>query len=215
MKKVSSLLVILICTALGWAQAAPSTNQLLKIGSVAGEAGIFASLNSLITVYSEGSIRAQFGDSPKWQPVDHSGPVSFEIKDEHLRRSQDNVPLAVAHEFDFCDALNQVNISTTVDKAIVLLLPKGSKIKAAEEINERLSLIVYSSASEPVRYDIHVALFKKSSAHSYSIIGTDTISTNGSYCGMRSFGEQYRAIFVDEPAGSSDFSAAYFYELRP
>jgi hypothetical protein len=207
------LLVLLFCMSA--MPQNPGESRLTKVGGIAGEAGMFASSNRLITIHSDGSIRAQFGANGKWQVIDHSGPVSFELKGDAMRKSQDSVPLAVAHDFGFCDALNQVDISSTIDKGLRSTLPKNARVKATESIRDKLTLLVYASGSDSVRYPLRLALVQNDGEHKYSVVGEDSISTDGNYCGMQSLVGGYRVILVDEPAGSSDFSAAYVYMLRP
>ena len=192
-----------------------SVVHLRKVGGIAGEDGMFASLNRLITMHSDKNIRAEFGANSKWQLVDHSGPVSFELKGDSMERSEDNVPLAVAHDFEFCDALNQVDISSTIDKGLVSALPQSARVKAVESIGEKLTLLVYAIGDNPVRYTVRVALVQYDGAHKYSILGADTVSADGNFCGMHSLVGGYRVILMDEPSGSSDFSAAYVYILKP
>jgi hypothetical protein len=207
--------ISLVASAMCASSQTPIPNHVVRIGAIAGESGVFASLNRLITMYSDGTIRAQFGVESKWQAIDHTGSVSFEVKEVNLRRSQDNVPLAVAHEFDLCDPLNQIDLSTTVDKNLALLLPKGSRIKAVEDTGHGLTLVIFATNDERVRYETRLALIESGQGHTYSTVGKSTVSTVGNYCGMRSLGDEYRAILIDEPAGSSDFSAAYIYALKP
>jgi hypothetical protein len=214
MKRQVSVLLVILTTALARSQA-PVSTRVARLGGIAGETGMVASLNRLVTVYSDNTIRVQSGTDLKWKIVEHSGPVSFEVKDEEMKRTQDNVPLAVAHDFSFCDALNQVDISRTVDRGILSILPKGALIKATERLSDNVTLVVYAESDSPVRYGIRVAMFQSKLAHKYSIVGEDTVTIDGNYCGMQSLGGNYRLILVDEPAGSSDFSAAFVYALRP
>jgi hypothetical protein len=63
-----------------------------------------------------------------------------------MRRVKDVVPAAVAHEFQFCDSLDQVSIS--VEDGIRALLPKGAKVKSTEKLLDGRVLIAYSTPGD-------------------------------------------------------------------
>lgn len=213
MNKTLVVILALVFCVPAVPQNSPASH-LAKVGAVAGEAGMFASLNRLITMHSDKSVRAQYGTTGKWQFIEHSGPVSFELKGNSMVRSQDSVPLAVAHDFELCDALNQVDISSTTDKGLVSVLPKGARIKATESVSEKLTLVVYAATDNPVKYAVHLALVQNDEDHKFSKVADDTVSVDGNYCGLQALVGGYRVILLDEPAGSSDFSAAYVYRLK-
>jgi hypothetical protein len=193
----------------------PQSGGLTRIGGIAGENGTFGSVNRLVAMYSDVNIRVQVGNSEKWQLVDHTDSVSYEVTSNDMRRSQDNVPVAVAHDYQFCDPLNQVDISATVDKELSRALPKGAKVKAVENLGRGVFLVAFAASEQPVRYEIRLALLRNSTGGKFKRLDMDTVSVDGSYCGMQTLVEGYRAIFVNEPAGSSDSSAAYFYHVTP
>ncbi len=212
---VSKTRIALIVALLSSATAQSTAPQrLVRIGGIAGEIGLLAFADGRISVYADKTIRIQFAPNPKWKILDHSGSASFEVSGESLRRTKDTLSLAVAKDFQFCDPLNQVDISSTVDKSVSLVLPANSKIKSKEDLRDDLTLVVYSAPNGKVRYDVQVALLQGTS-EKQAIVGVGTVSSDGNYCGTESLGGSYRAILIDEPRGSSDFSAAYIYEIRP
>jgi hypothetical protein len=140
--------------------------------------------------------------------------VSLRVRGETLQRTQTKIPLALAHDFQFCDAFDQIDISRSVDKGILSILPKDAKIKSAETLGNRLTFVVYATSNSPVAYPIRVAMFEGDATHGFAVVGTDSVSSDGNYCGVQTIGRNYRAILVNEPAGSSDSSAVYLYLLK-
>src|ERR1700721_3511882 len=104
-----ALAVAFVITVVSKAQT-PGASQLLGVGGIAAENGGFAFLNNLITAYSAGNIRVIQGTGERWSDVQIAGKsVSYELKDLSMKRVPDNVPIAVAHEFQFCDSFDQVS----------------------------------------------------------------------------------------------------------
>ena len=212
MKTGIGALFIIVCAALATPQA-PTSNRVVRIGGISGEIGTFALSQGMITVYSDKSISVQFGTNPKRQYLEYSESVSFEVKGESMRRSQDKIPLALPRDFEFCDPLNQVNLPG--ERKMRLALPKNARIKTIEELSDKRTLVVYSASDNHVAYEIRLVLLQSDTAQKYTIIGGDNVSKDGTYCGIQTMDGDHRVVLVDEPSGSSDFSAVYVYALKP
>jgi hypothetical protein len=190
----------------------PAASQLVKVGGIAAENGGFAFLNNLITAYSDGNIRVIQGAGDKWSDVQIAGKsVSYEVKNLSMKRVSDNVPIAVAHEFQFCDSFDQV--SHPVDAAFRAVLPKDAKVKAVEDYGDGRTLAIYSAPGTD-HYLIDFSLIESTPSNRYSMISTVPVSAYGDYCGMQAITREIRAVFVDEPSGSSDYSAVYLFAVQ-
>lgn len=212
MSRAWFLSVVLFC---GLVQArAQSTRpvHLVKVGSIAGDSGVFAILNGLVTMYSNGSLRTQNGADARWNLA---GPgtkyLSFSINRGKMTATDDKVPLAATHGFAMCDPLNQINLANTADEDLLRLLPKNAKIKSVDGANTPLAFVVYSTGTSTIRYDTDVALVRHTDGGKYTLLSSAIVSHEGSYCGMEEIGADYRALLIDEPSGSSDFSVVYLF----
>lgn len=214
MKRRTGILLIIIAAAFANSQA-PASSNLVRVGGISAENGVFGLQDRLITAYTDQTISVEFGSDSKRQFLHHSGSASFEVKGESMQWVQNNIPLTLAHEFQFCDSLNQVDISMRVDKEILLILPKNAKIKSTEDLSDNRTLVVYAEPDSRVIYKISMALVQGKLAQKYTMIGNDTVSSYGNFCGTQALTQNLRAILVDEPAGSSDFSAIYIYAIKP
>ena len=205
-------LVATVATIVASIAQTPKASRLVKIGGIAAENGEFAFLNDLITAYSGGNIRFVQGAGEKWNYVQIAGKsASFEVKNLSMRSVSDNVPIGIAHEFSFCDSFDQV--SRPVDSAFRAVLPKGAKVKAEEDYGDGQTLVIYTV---PVadHYLIDFTLIESTAGKGYSVVGTVPVSEYGDYCGMQAVTREIRAVMVDEPAGSSDYSAVYLFAVR-
>lgn len=199
-------------TAMAGRSQAPKSNDLMKLGGIAAENGEIAILNTLVTAYSSRNIRASAGKLVTFNIVGNDGrPVSYEIKTTGMQRVKDTVPAAVAHEFQLCDSLDQ--ISMPIENGIRALLPKGAKIKSTEKLLDGRILLAYSEPSDE-HYRLVLSLVDGTADIGHTTVGEEIISGYGDYCGMQSITKDIRAVLVNEPSGSSDFSAAYFFALR-
>jgi len=206
-----ALAVAFVITVVSKAQT-PGASQLLRVGGIAAENGGFAFLNNLITAYSAGNIRVIQGTGERWSDVQIAGKsVSYELKDLSMKRVPDNVPIAVAHEFQFCDSFDQV--SRPVDAAFRAVLPQDAKVKAVEDYGDGLTLAIYSVPSRD-HYLIDFSLIESTASNRYSVISTVPVSEYGDYCGIQAITREMRAILVDEPSGSSDYSAVYLFAIQ-
>jgi hypothetical protein len=209
----NAALIATLASLFATAQA-PTPTRLLRIGGIAGESGIFASSDDQVTMYSNGDIYTWSGAGSKRQLIVVSGSISLMVKGETLQRSQTKIPLALAHDFQLCDAFDQIDISRSIDKGISSILPKYAKIKSAETLGNGLTFVVYATADSTATYPIRAAMIEGDAIHGYAIVGIDSVSSDGNYCGVQTIGRNYRAILVNEPAGSSDASAVYLYLLK-
>lgn len=85
MKRLAIISIVFI-SVLAESQA-PQSGGLTRIGGIAGENGDFGSVNRLVGMYSGGSVSVQVGKNRKWQLIDHTDSVSFEVKADGMRRS--------------------------------------------------------------------------------------------------------------------------------
>ena len=167
--KSASVCLVLFAAILGKSQTTTPT-RLIYVGGVAGETGTFGFMNRLVTIYSDGNVRAQFGGTPNWQLIDHANSASFQLQGQEMRTTTESVPMSAAHEFPFCDALNQVNISSTVNEKLLLALPRQSRIKTAENLgNEAAFLVVYAASDAPIRYETRISLLRRDPGGKYVV----------------------------------------------
>jgi hypothetical protein len=217
MKRRFSVLLIMVTAAFASSQK-PASNSLVRVGGISAENGEFAMQDALITAYTDQTIGVEFGPNPKRQFLGHSGSASFEVKGESMQRVQNHIPVTLAHEFQLCDSFNQIDRSN-VDTTIVSALPKNAKVKSTEDLIDGRILVVYTvpdnSNDSLIGYKIMVSLLKADPAQGYSVVGSDTVTSYGFYCGIQALTKNLRTILVNEPAGSSDFSAVYIYALKP
>src|ERR1035437_7954766 len=102
---ITTLILVMVSVA-----HKPAANQLIRIGGIAAENGEFAFSNNRITAYSHRDICVTKGVSDKCSLLTATGePVSFEVNAQSMRKVTDNVPIAVAHEFQLCDSFDQVS----------------------------------------------------------------------------------------------------------
>lgn len=186
--------------------------ELIKIGGIAAENGEFAFLKNLITAYSGGNIRFIQGEGEKWNYAQIAGKsASFEVKNLSMRMVSYSVPIGMAHEFQFCDSFDQV--SRPADAAFRAVLPKGAKLKAEEDYADGRTLVIYSVPGED-HYRLDLSLIESTAGKRYSVLGTVSVTKYGDYCGMQAITREIRAVMVDEPAGSSNYSAVYLVAIR-
>lgn len=190
----------------------PQAGQLIKIGGIAAENGEFAFRNNVVTAYSDGDIGVIYGTGDKRSDIEAAGKsVSYEVSDQSLKRVPYDAPIALAHEFQFCDSFDQV--SRPVDAAFRAVLPKDAKVKAVENYGDGRTLAIYSVPGAD-HYRIDFSLIEGTSGNRYSVIGSVPVSEYGDYCGMQAMTREIRAVLVDEPAGGSDFSVVYLFAVR-
>ncbi|MGO8757853.1 MAG: hypothetical protein ACLQG3_06985 [Terracidiphilus sp.] len=210
MKRRLAALSILLFVTCATSQK-PASNGLVRLGGISAENGEFALSDELITAYSDGDVWVESGAGQRELLQYKGGPVSFEIQNGTLGRAQQNPPLTLAHEFQFCDRLDQVSLS--YEKGIVAVLPEGAKVKSTEDLIDGRTFVVYTVPGRE-HYAIMVALLRADRAQIYALLESDEVTTFGDYCGKQAMAQGIRAILVDEPAGSSDSSTVYFFALK-
>jgi hypothetical protein len=213
MKRLLALMFMsVLCSTVVERSQAQKSNGLVKLGGIAAENGEFAILDELVTAYSAKNVRAGVGERSILKLVENDrGAVSYEIKKTGMRGVKNAVPLAMAHEFQLCDSLDQVSLP--IEDGIRTLLPKGAKIKSTETLLDGRILLAYSQPGDE-HYKLALSLVEDIASNGYAVVGNGTISDYGDYCGMQRMTTDVRAFLVDEPSGSSDFSAAYFFAVK-
>lgn len=186
--------------------------DLVKLGGISAEHGEFAFRNNLVTAYSDRDIFAEIGSNNKRDLLtSEGGSVSFELKNDTMRAVTGTARAAVAHEFQFCDPSDQVSIP--VADSIKAILPKDAKVKSSEELLDGRTLVAFSVPGNGF-YKIFLSLLKGASGNRHVLVGNFEVSEYGFYCGEQVLTTDARAILVDEPAGSSDYSAVYFFAIK-
>ena len=138
---IAFLTALLIALAAGARSQVPG--DLVKLGEISAENGEFAFRSNLVTAYSDRDIFAEVGSNTRRDLLTSGGgSVSFEFKNGTMRKATDTVADAVAHEFQFCDPLDQVSIP--VEDSIRAILPKGAKVKDSETLLDGRVLVAYS-----------------------------------------------------------------------
>ncbi len=196
------------------APAQGGTAELIRLGGILGENGIFALQDSQITVYSDKTIYLQSGPDLVSRGVDHDGAVSIKVLDGGMRTISTHLPRAQAHEFQLCDAGDQIWSPGVVGMSAVL--PKGTKIKEIDKVDDHLWLVL---AAVPTGDwpNITIFLLRQDTRYHFSILQSDIVSGHGSsYCGTQFLDRDTRAILVNEVLGNdnSNFSAIYLYQIR-
>jgi len=208
----SAIIAILTITGATPAQT-PKAKQLTAIGGISAENGEFAFIGNRVTAYSDKDIFIWQGTNSGRELVTAGGgAIPFEIRETGLVNVTGNVSSALAHEFQLCDSFDQ--ISRWIDDDIRAALPAGLKVKAREELIDGRVLVAYSKPGAD-HYLLMLSLFESAANNRYALVGAETASEYGDYCGMQALTKGIRAVLVDAPGGSSDFSAVYFFAIQP
>lgn len=208
----SAIIAFLAITGTTSAQT-PKAKALTTIGGISAENGEFALVGNRVTAYSDKDIFLWQGANGKPGLVTAGGgSLTFEVRESGLVNVTGNVSSASAHEFELCDSFDQ--ISRPVDDDIRTALPAGAKVKAREEMIDGRVLVAYSKPGID-HYLLMLSLFESAPNNHHKLVGTETASDYGEYCGMQVLTATTWAMLVDEPSGSSDFSAVYFFAIQP
>lgn len=209
---VYAILAILVTAGTTPAQT-PKAKALTAIGGISAENGEFSFIGNRVTAFSDRDISVWRGTHGKWELVTAGGgAIPFEIRETGLANVTGNVSSALAHEFQLCDSFDQISIS--VDDEIRAILPADAKVKAIEELVDGRILVAFSKP-EAKHHLLMLSLFESDPNNHYKLVGTETASVHGDYCGMQVLTRRIWAMLVDEPSGSSDFSAIYFFAIQP
>jgi len=208
----SAIIAILAITGAMPAQT-PKAKALTAIGGISAENGEFAYVGNRVTAYSDKDIFLWQGANGKPDLVTaRGGAIPFEVRETGLVNVTGNVSSALAHEFQLCDSFDQ--ISRWIDEDIRAALPSDAKVKAREELIDGRILVAFSKPGTD-HYLLMLSLFENAPNNHYKLVGTETVSEYGDYCGMQVLTAMTWAVLVDEPGGSSDFSAVYFFAIQP
>ncbi len=117
-------------------------------------------------------------------------------------------------DFAPCDPLNQLNVAVQ-HSDIAALLPRSAALKQVTE-TEQSAVAVYSdSPDEKVHYSLRLALLVRRNDH-WSRASDVSVGADGNFCGMRIMQNKNSAvalIYIDEVAGSSEYSAIRSFRL--
>jgi hypothetical protein len=206
------MLLLALSSTLVAQSAQPHLRKLLGISA---ENGLFAIDGHVLTAFSHGDIFLQYPPSRLGQMVDKtSDSVTIEFEQSQWRRIAKPLPLSSASDFVLCDRLNQIDIDS-IDPSVPPALPTGARVKSIVEFDKGPTVVVYSTSSKAVTYDVRVALLQKKTTGGYSLVDDDLASDYGCYCGVQVEGGRLLLVFTNEPAGSSDYVAAYAYAVVP
>jgi hypothetical protein len=204
----------MLLVAVSSALAAQATQtRLQKLVGIAAEDGIVALDGNKLSVFSTANIRIQDPTSLQWKLAEKkSGAVSVGVDGTRWQELPSPLPISTAYSFAFCDPLNQVDVRASNNR-IRSVLPAGAKVKSLVRVSDDLSLVVYSTSTNTVRYDVRVGVVQNRASNGYSLINDDLATDAGNFCGVQQANGDVFLVFADEPSGSSDFSAVYIYAL--
>lgn len=205
---------LMLLVAVSSALAAQATQtRLQKLVGIAAEDGIVALDGNKLSVFSRANIQIQDPTSLQWKLAEKkSGAVSVGVDGTRWQELPSPLPISTAYGFAFCDPLNQVDVRAS-DNRIRSVLPAGAKVKSLVRVSDDLSLVVYSTSTNTVRYDVRVGVVQNRVSSGYSLINDDLATDAGNFCGVQQGNGDVFLVFADEPSGSSDFSAVYIYAL--
>lgn len=210
---VASAIIAILTIAGAMPAQTPKAKVLTAIGGISAENGEFAFIGNRVTAHSDKDIFLWQGASGKRDLVTAGGgAIPFEVRETGLVNATGNVSSALAHEFQLCDSFDQ--ISRWIDDDIRAALPADAKVKAREELIDGRVLVAFSKPGAD-HYLLMLSLFESAPNNHYKLVGTETASDYGEYCGMQVLTARIWAMLVDEPDGSSDFSAVYFFAIPP
>jgi len=193
--------------------AQPVQPHLKRLVGIAAEDGVVAIDGNMVSVFSVGNIRVQDAEQLQWKLAHKKGgAVSFRAEGTGWYEQRSALPISTAHSFAFCDPLNQVDLGS-VNENLRSALPAEARVKSLIRVRSDLNLVVYSVSRKTVSYDVRVGLVQSKVAGGYSLVVDDLATDSGNFCGVQQGEEGLVFVFVDEPAGSSDFSAVYAYTI--
>ncbi len=194
-------------------QAQTAAKALTVIGGISAENGEFSFVGSQVTAFSDKDIAYWHGADGKRDFVaTEGGAFPVDVRSSGLVNIKAAVSSAAAHEFPLCDSFDQ--ISRWIDDDIRNALPKDAKIKSRTEFVDGSVLVAYSKPGTD-HYLLLLSLFESPAANHYKLVATEAVTEYGEYCGVLMLTSNISAVLVDEPAGSSDFSAVYFFSIQP
>ena len=117
-------------------------------------------------------------------------------------------------DFGPCDPLNQLNIAIQHSE-IASMLPRSSRIKQVIETSDLAAVVYAVPPLLTVTYPLRLAVFDMRS--NKSVLASDLpIGDQGTFCGSRvivGHSQTNVLVYVDEPAGSSDYSAIQSFRV--
>jgi len=210
---VASAVIAILAIACAAPAQTSKAKVLTAIGGISAENGEFSFIGDRVTAFSDRDISVWRGADGKREFVTaDGGAIAFEVRETGLVNVTGNVSSASAHEFQLCDSFDQ--IARWIDDDIRAALPADAKVKAREELVDERILVAYSKPGTD-HYVLMLSLFERAPNNRYTLVGTETASQYGEYCGMQVLTAKIWAMLVDEPAGSSDSSAVYFFAIQP
>lgn len=209
MKRAVTFLLIIAVTSWGTDKEKLRLKPMIAIGA---ENGSFAISQATLAAYSDRDIRVRRGSDTKWELIQSTNPknkpVSFTF--DKGAWSLANKPRSADLTEDwFCDPLNQVDITERED---VSALPANTKPKQVFTF-DRYTVVIYASSNSKVNYEIRIAVLQKDGEDDWKLSSSQLVSDQGYYCGAVQITRNQFAVIIDEPAGSSDYSAVYVYQI--
>ena len=192
---------------------ATQSKALTAIGGISAENGEFSFEGNQVTAFSDKDISFWQGANGKREFVATvGGAFPVEVRSSQLVNIRANVSSTAAHEFPLCDSSDQ--ISRWIESDIRDALPKDSKIKTRAEFIDGRGLVAYSKPGTD-HYLLMLSLFESTPENHYRLVATESVTEFGEYCGMLVLSSTVSAVLVDEPGGSSDSNAVYFFAIQP
>jgi hypothetical protein len=196
MKLLSVALALASIAACLAQDGAPKEKQswLRPNGYFRAESGLFSLSGHTLCSYSS----SKAGDETKCYALEREEWKATSIED----RSEDYL------DFAPCDPLNQLSVGVQ-HRDFAKLLPRSAAIKQVIEA-ENFAFVAYSDTpANRVRYSLRIAAMRKS-GDKWTVGADHPVGSDGSFCGMRWIHERNGSVilvYVDEPAGSADYSA--------
>ncbi len=213
-RMIGRVLLVIALSDIVVAKASMEGPELKLVVAIRAENGEFAATNTVVSVFSSGSIGLKENENGKWDYGQKQGNiVSVTLEGQGWR--SESKPLDEAAQFPpaLCDELNQIDLGEARPN-LRLALPFGAKIKAINDLTADLSVLIYSHTATQARYVVRAALVRKTGRDRYSVVHDRLVSEAGSFCGLQQIGRNGDFfVEVDEPAASSDYLGLYFYSI--
>jgi len=207
---LTAVLVLILGACVLAQNATPPVTTVTPNGYIRTENGVFSQVDDSLCSYSsragntERRVRQCYTlANGEWKPTKPTAPPHTAVPGpgEYL-------------DFAPCDPLNQLNIAVQ-HTDIAALLPRSAMLKQVVE-TKQVAVAVYSdSPNQKVRYPLRLALLLRRSG-GWSRGNDVSVGADGNFCGMRLMPQENGAValvYLDEPAGSSDFAAIQSFRL--
>ncbi|WP_242395760.1 hypothetical protein [Anaeromyxobacter oryzisoli] len=198
--------VWLLSAALAFAKE--SANHVVLEFGLRAEGGEVAIQSDAVTMFSSGSVAVIEPGSDNWRFRAGGGAVSVRLVHSAFEFSGTHLNASAATSPGLCDPFDQIDLREARD-AIVAALPSAAHVKSVIEFTD-VALAIYSAPKSEPRPDLRLAVLKRIDyGRSYRLMGSALVSDAGVFCGAFALAKGHVVVLVDEPAGSSDYLAAY------